>query len=60
MKKTTKIILNLAYTEAYCIFLFLLILAATQGFTSGPDINYIFKLGIGIAIIPATLSFYVH
>ncbi len=60
MKKTNKIILNIAYWEAYFIFLFLLILAATQGFKTGPDISYILKLGIGVAVVPAMVSFYVH
>lgn len=60
MKKSTKIILNLAYWEAYVIFLFLFILAATQGFTTGPNLNYILKLGLGVAVVPAAVSFYVH
>jgi hypothetical protein len=60
MKKSTKIILNLAYWEAYLILLFLTILAGTQGFTTGPDTTYIIKLGIGVALIPGLVSFYVH
>lgn len=58
MKKSIVFIIHFGFWSAYFLLLFLMAAAITQGFTTGPNFNYLIKLGISFLVIPSLISFY--
>jgi sensor histidine kinase YesM len=59
MKKSVIYIIHIGCWISYFILLFIIITAATQGFTSGPDLLYIVKLAILFVLLPSFSVFYI-
>ena len=58
MKRSFVIAIHVGFWLAYFLLLLLIIVAATQGFTSGPNLGYIIKIGIPFAVLPSFCAFY--
>lgn len=58
MKRSFIIAIHIAFWLAYFLLLFFIIVAATQGFSSGPNLGYIIKIAIPFAVLPSFCSFY--
>jgi len=58
MKRSFVIVIHISFWLAYFLLLFFIIVAATQGFSSGPNLGYIIKIGIPFAVLPSFCAFY--
>lgn len=58
MKRSFVIAIHIGFWLAYFLLLFFIIVAATQGFSSGPNLGYIIKIGIPFAVLPSFCAFY--
>ena len=58
MKKSVIFVIHIGFWISYFLLLFIIIGAATQGFSSGPNFVYIIKLGIIFVIFPSFSVFY--
>jgi two-component system LytT family sensor kinase len=58
MKKSVVFFIHIGFWISYFLLLFMMIVAATQGFSSGPNFLYIIKLGIPFVIFPSFIVFY--
>lgn len=58
MKKSIIAGIHLAFWLSYFLLLTIILVAATNNFSSGPDIKYTVGIGIPFVVIPSLLSFY--
>ncbi|WP_205729766.1 sensor histidine kinase [Flavobacterium bernardetii] len=58
MKKSIVYLIHTAFWLAYFLLLLVIIAAATQGFSSGPNFENILKVGIPFVVIPSFSAFY--
>ena len=58
MKRSFVIAIHIGFWLAYFSLLFFIIVAATQGFSKGPNLGYIIKIGIPVAVLPSFCTFY--
>lgn len=59
MKKSVVFVIHIGFWISYFLLLFLIIAAATQGFSTGPNFGYIIKLGISFVVFPSISVFYI-
>jgi len=58
MKRSFVIAIHIGFWLAYFLLLFFIIVSATQGFSSNPNLGYIIKIGIPFAVLPSFCAFY--
>lgn len=58
MKKSIIASIHLAFWLSYFLLLTIIMVAATNNFSSGPGIKYIVGIGIPFVVVPSLLSFY--
>lgn len=58
MKRSFFIAIHIGFWLAYFLLLFFIIVASTQGLSSGPNLGYIIKIGIPFAVLPSFCAFY--
>lgn len=58
MKRSFVIAIHIGFWFVYFLLLLFIIVAATQGFSSGPNLGYIIKIGIPFAVLPSFCAFY--
>jgi two-component system LytT family sensor kinase len=58
MKKSIVIAIHAMFWIAYLFLLLIIVVAATQGFSSGINLLYISKIGFSFAVLPVIISFY--
>jgi sensor histidine kinase YesM len=58
MKRSFVIAIHIGFWLAYFLLLFFIIVAATQRFSSGPNLGYSIKIGIPLAVLPSFCAFY--
>ena len=58
MKKSIIIAIHVCFWIGYLLLLLVIIAAVTQGFSTGPNLGYIIKLGIPFAVLPSFSVFY--
>lgn len=59
MKKSLIIMLHAGFWGCYSFLLLIILIAAFQGQTVDPSVEYVIKLILGFAIVPPIISFYV-
>lgn len=58
MKKSLVFIIHASFWVSYTLLLFVIVAAVTQGFTTGPQLGYIIKVGVPFVVIPSVSAFY--
>lgn len=58
MKKSIVLVIHTAFWASYFLLLFVILIVATQGFTTGPNIEYIIKLAVPFVLFPSFSTFY--
>jgi hypothetical protein len=58
MKKSIIAGIHFAFWLSYFLLLTIIVVAATNNFSSGPGIKYIVSIGIPFVVVPSWLSFY--
>jgi two-component system, LytTR family, sensor kinase len=59
MKKSGILGIHIGFWISYLLLQFILVAAATQGFTSGPNFGFIIKFGLLFVIFPSVSVFYI-
>lgn len=58
MKKSAVLIVHLAFWACYILLLFSILVAVTQGFSSGPSLGCLIKIGLPAVVYPSVATFY--
>lgn len=59
MKKSIVVAIHTGFWLCYFLLFFVIVAAVTQGFSSGPNIGYIVKVGIPFVVLPSFSGFYI-
>jgi sensor histidine kinase YesM len=58
IKRSFVFTIHIGFWVAYFFLLFVIIAAATQGFSSGPNLGHLIKIGISFVVLPSFFMFY--
>jgi len=58
MKKSIVLAIHIGFWFSYFLVFFFIIAAATQGFSTGPNLEYLIKFGFPFAVVPSLSCFY--
>lgn len=58
MKKSVVFVIHVGFWIAYLLLLFVIVAAATTGFSSGISTEYIIKVGFSFVLLPSLITFY--